>query len=171
MMFAIDLQSGEVAACKPERGGMRFERSSPIEAPPNSSPPGAHFGLLRWFKEYTNRLGSGYYHVMPLKPEEPTESLGICLCPPARPEATFRVTNGVEVSASPIYMPEHPQGWTYSIALRLVGSTEERGFAQCMLDERTWIIQEEGRDADRVNGKGVIGLFPILVDGGWILNR
>ena len=32
---------------------------------------------------------------------------------------------GVEVVASCIYMPEHPQGWTYAISLRLVSSAAQ----------------------------------------------
>ncbi|CAK0796695.1 unnamed protein product, partial [Prorocentrum cordatum] len=44
-------------------------------------------------------------------------------------------------------------------------------FETCQLSERHWEIQEEGREPDHVRGEGVIGLYPILADGGWILNR
>eukprot|EP00415_Alexandrium_ostenfeldii_P000033 UN0033 len=88
------------------------------------------------------------------------------------PELSRCVTQGVEVTASAVYIPEHPQnGWTYSIALRLVGTAEERGYKTCQLSVRDWYIQEDGHDPEHVRGDGVIGFFPILADGGWMLNR
>ena len=40
------------------------------------------------------------------------------------------------------------------------------------LVSRHWEIYEDGREeAERVDGDGVIGLFPILVDGGWLRNQ
>lgn len=132
-------------------------------------------GLLRWLEEYAERLDEGIYSVMPLRPAEATATLstkGICLFPVSGPELSCCVTKGVEVTASAVYMPEHPQnGWTYSIALRLVGTPEERGYKTCQLDVRDWYIQEDGSEPDHVRGEGVVGFFPILDDGGWWLNR
>lgn len=71
-----------------------------------------------------------------------------------------------------IYMPEHPQGWTYSITFRLVGTAAERGFKTCQLDTRMWEIQDDGgQRPEHVQGEGVVGFFPILTDGGWIKNQ
>jgi len=127
-------------------------------------------GLIRWFEEYADRLDKGYYTKRQLKPEIP-ESQGISLFPTLEPEMTRCVTRHVEVTASCIYMPEHPQGWTYSIAFKLLGTQAERGFKTCQLTVRHWEIQEVGQEVQHVDGEGVIGFFPILTDGGWICNR
>lgn len=130
-------------------------------------------GLLRWFEEYIRRLEEGVYVRQPLRPESPEQSRGLCLFPATGTELSRCVTRGVEVTASCVYMPEHQQqGWGYTIAFRLLGSKEERGFETCQLRTRTWIIQEDGRqEPEQITGEGVIGLFPILQDGGWICNR
>jgi len=130
-------------------------------------------GLLRWFEEYVRRLESGAYTAMPLQPERAPSTLGIRLFPSLAPELSSCVTQGVECTGSAIYMPEHQQGWTYSISFRLVGPASERGFQTCQLSRRVWIIEEEGAGGEpqRVQGEGVVGLFPILSDGGWELNK
>merc|ERR1712014_574943 len=98
-------------------------------------------------------------------------STGITLFPQAGPACTQATTRGVEVTASSLWMAENPrQGWTYSIRFRLVGTPEERGFETCQLHRRRWVIQEEGEDPEIVEGDGVIGLFPILNDAGWLAN-
>eukprot|EP00434_Breviolum_minutum_P042580 symbB.v1.2.037906.t1/scaffold5733.1/size24139/2 len=133
--------------------------------------PGSGDGFLRWFEEYARRLEKNYYAIDYLRPEEAPMQCGISLFPNMSPELTVCVTQGVEVRASSIYMPEHSAGWTYSIAIRLVGTKEERGFEKCQLVSRHWEIAEEGYEPERIDGDGVIGLFPILVDGGWLRNN
>eukprot|EP00927_Polykrikos_kofoidii_P086426 TRINITY_DN9682_c0_g1_i2.p1 TRINITY_DN9682_c0_g1~~TRINITY_DN9682_c0_g1_i2.p1 ORF type:complete len:567 (-),score=80.21 TRINITY_DN9682_c0_g1_i2:45-1670(-) len=128
-------------------------------------------GLLRWLEEYARRLERGTYTVLPLQPTDDSPTNGIVLFPEAGAEVASCITRGVEVVASCIYMPEHNAGWTYSIRFRLVGTAEERGFESCQLQTREWIIQEDGHQPEIVRGEGVIGFFPILVDGGWLLNR
>eukprot|EP00971_Amphidinium_carterae_P030761 605261-Amphidinium_carterae.1 len=40
------------------------------------------------------------------------------------------------------------------------------------MGRRMFWLEEDGRSApETVNGEGVIGFFPILTDGGWVLNR
>ena len=59
--------------------------------------------------------------------------------------------------------------WAYSSRLALAQhgepgylSAQERGFKQCQLVSRRWLI-EGGRDGpERVEGAGVVGLFPVL---------
>lgn len=166
-MITVDTGSGQVAilAPHPRARGYCFERA----APGNADSP--HSQLLRWFQTLSRRLDDDFYPVCPLNPALGRLNTGLCLLPQKEPEATCCVTRGVEVSASCVYMPEHAQGWTYSISLRLVGTAEERGFDQCQLSTRTWQIQEDGQQQEQVHGEGVIGFFPILVDGGWLLNR
>ncbi len=97
---------------------------------------------------------------------------GINLFPAQGPDMSRCVTRGVEVTASPIYMPEHQtRGWGYSLAFRLVGTAEERGFETCQLHKRVWTIEMDDEAPSEVEGDGVIGYFPILKDGGWICDR
>jgi len=127
-------------------------------------------GLARWFEMYVRRLEEGTYVRMPLVPEEANTTQGINLFPISGPKLGRSVTCGVEVTASCIYMPENPQGWTYSIALKLVGNPSEWGFDSCQLHTRTWSIQPEGEEVQTVHGEAVIGFKPILKEGGWLLN-
>eukprot|EP00930_Biecheleria_cincta_P055182 TRINITY_DN41531_c0_g1_i1.p1 TRINITY_DN41531_c0_g1~~TRINITY_DN41531_c0_g1_i1.p1 ORF type:complete len:532 (+),score=75.44 TRINITY_DN41531_c0_g1_i1:58-1653(+) len=126
--------------------------------------------LLRWFREYVQRVQNNMYQVMELNSTEGSATLGIRLFPCFEPQLSRCVTRGVECTGSPIYMAEHPQGWTYSISFRLVGTSAERGYQTCQLHQRIWKIAEDGREPQEIKGDGVIGLFPILTDEGWILN-
>mmetsp|Transcript_88684 Transcript_88684/g.246278 ORF Transcript_88684/g.246278 Transcript_88684/m.246278 type:complete len:553 (+) Transcript_88684:94-1752(+) len=155
--------------------GVHLLKQENIQLEATQKQPLAADGLLRWFEEFARRLGEGMYEVLPLRPDQVTathSTRGICLFPVSGPEVSRCVTRGVEISASCVYMPEHPQnGWTYSIAFRLVDSASERGYKTCQLHMRHWIIQEEGRDPEHVRGEGVVGFYPVLDDGGWLLNR
>jgi uncharacterized protein affecting Mg2+/Co2+ transport len=156
--FLVDIKDQTVWIFGATRGANN-ERASP-----------ANVGLLGWMQEYARRLEQGIHSMAALRPEDPADSLGISLMPAAGPLYSSCVTRGVEVTTAVVYMPEHPQGWTYRISLRLVEDEATRGYKTCQLTVRHWIIQEEGRDPEHVRGDGVIGLFPILADGGWILN-
>lgn len=136
-----------------------------------AAPPGEGAdGLLRWFSEFSKRFEEGTYVHRPMVNED-RDSWGICLFPATGAELSRCVTRGVEVTASCIYMPEHrAQGWGYSLAFKLLGTAEERGFQTCQLDTRIWNVELEGEERDTVRGDGVIGFFPILTDGGWICN-
>ena len=54
--------------------------------------------------------------------------------------------------------------------MQLVGTTEERGYETCQLYLRHWVITG-GPQTQHVNGEGVIGLFPILTEDGWLVNQ
>jgi uncharacterized protein affecting Mg2+/Co2+ transport len=83
----------------------------------------------------------------------------------------------VEVVASAVYAPQGGNrfGFIYCIRLRLLQpgeegyqTEEERGFATCQLQSRHWRIANDstGR-TDHVDGQGVIGMYPLLRDGGF----
>lgn len=137
---------------------------------PQLWPPEPADNFARWFEGYVRRLEDGIYSKMPLVCEQPHMTEGICLFPTGGPELTRCVTRGVEVTASCIYVPEHPQGWTYTLTFQLVADATERGFETCQLHTRRWEIQEDGQEMQTVEGEGVIGFKPILKDGGWMLN-
>ncbi|CAE8597564.1 unnamed protein product [Polarella glacialis] len=154
------------AALQPCVLGEPTSDGSPYEGEVASCP------LLRWLTEFVERLEAGVYCVKALRPEIGLPSLGINLFPQCGPSYSRAVTRGVEVCASAIYMAECPrQGWTYSIRFRLQGTAEERGFQTCQLQSRRWIIAEEGAEPEHVEGDGVIGLFPLLNDAGWVVNQ
>mmetsp|Transcript_43678 Transcript_43678/g.79695 ORF Transcript_43678/g.79695 Transcript_43678/m.79695 type:complete len:491 (+) Transcript_43678:60-1532(+) len=137
-----------------------------------AAPSNVENPFLAWVVEYVNRLESGVYTMRALRPERAPATIGICLFPTVGRGYSRCVTQGVEVVASSIYMPESPQGWTYSISFSLVGTAESRGYKTCQLKSRQWVIQDDSSSGpETVNGEGVIGFFPILTDGGWILNR
>mmetsp|Transcript_21925 Transcript_21925/g.30525 ORF Transcript_21925/g.30525 Transcript_21925/m.30525 type:complete len:591 (-) Transcript_21925:211-1983(-) len=99
------------------------------------------------------------------------------------PVASRAVTKGVEVVASAVFTPDlianNGIAYIYSIRIRLLSSTEEgymspakRGFDYCQLATRHWRIQNDDTgEVDRVDGDGVIGMYPILVEGGYWENR
>lgn len=124
-------------------------------------------GLLCWMEEYLRRLEQQIYQVAVPKPGALMG--GISLFPQGE-SVSLGCARGVEVTGSCVYMPEHPQGWCYSIALRLIDTSQDREFSRCQLKSRRWMIQEDGREPEFVEGEGVIGMFPILMDEGWLLN-
>eukprot|EP00930_Biecheleria_cincta_P033228 TRINITY_DN23007_c0_g1_i1.p1 TRINITY_DN23007_c0_g1~~TRINITY_DN23007_c0_g1_i1.p1 ORF type:complete len:515 (+),score=56.21 TRINITY_DN23007_c0_g1_i1:26-1570(+) len=124
-------------------------------------------GILCWMEEYIRRLEQQIYQVAVPGPGSPMS--GISLFPQGE-GMSLGCARGVEVTGSCVYMPEHPQGWCYSIALRLVDTSQDRGFSSCQLKSRRWMIQEDGREPEYVEGEGVVGMFPILMDEGWLLN-
>ena len=120
--------------------------------------------LVGWLEEYARRLETGIYREDLILPSR-FSSKGLSLFPKCGPLCCRAVTNQVEVCASSIYIG--PQiGWTYSVRLRLLPGPLQ----QCQLDSRAWAISVEGFPDEFVHGKGLIGKFPILVQGGWILN-
>jgi len=90
------------------------------------------------------------------------------------PAASRKVTNGIEVIASSIGAVEI-EVVVYSIRIRLLKSGEdgylspsERGFQTCQLRSRHWRIYDRlSGEVDRVSGEGVIGLYPLLFEGGY----
>jgi len=161
-IFLVDVTSGsvEISSSSP-----RLELAVPKRC--SSSPD----GLLQWFQEYVRRLEEGIYAPGELHPESGPITQGIRLFATCGPTFSSCVTRGVECTGSSIYMPGEQQGWTYSISFRLVGTAAERGFETCQLYKRKWKITEDGKAAREVEGEGVVGFFPILTDGGWLLNR
>eukprot|EP00929_Paragymnodinium_shiwhaense_P009467 TRINITY_DN11364_c0_g1_i2.p1 TRINITY_DN11364_c0_g1~~TRINITY_DN11364_c0_g1_i2.p1 ORF type:complete len:543 (+),score=70.33 TRINITY_DN11364_c0_g1_i2:91-1719(+) len=156
-----------------QRWMVRMADGSGVHLVKQTNLKGFDIGLLRWFREYARRLDTGFYESAQIMPEAGNQTLGISLYPrTAEGGQTRAVTRGVEVTASCIYTGSPQMGWTYSIALRLVGTPEERGFKTCQLAIRVWKIRDDAEPMAReVKGDGVVGFFPILTDGGWILHE
>ena len=150
--------------------------------------------LFHWLHEYLHRLESGVYQVQPLvltSPEKPLAKNAtrmISLFPvqetstKASPSpsngwnpslsdtcVTKSVTNGVEIVASPIFVPERSDGqgklfYSYSIRMRLLNNhcSRPRGYQQCQLTTRHWRLHDTLNNSEEVEGDGVIGYFPVL---------
>lgn len=79
------------------------------------------------------------------------------------------VTNGVEITASPVFIPEKSElnqtFWSYSIRMRLLKDHPSRpaGLTTCQLKSRHWQISEPIGEAQKmISGEGVIGQYPTL---------
>eukprot|EP00934_Nitzschia_sp_Nitz4_P003088 Nitzschia sp. Nitz4//scaffold70_size99833//57737//59408//NITZ4_004598-RA/size99833-snap-gene-0.147-mRNA-1//-1//CDS//3329557144//3078//frame0 len=145
--------------------------------------------ILIWMEEFAQRLDTGFYRpdlvgnnpvsirAITLFPQFPRDSDPI-MTSPDQPEIVSRaVTRGVEVIASAVYVPQAQRryGFIYCIRLRLLTADEpgylsesERGFKTCQLFTRQWWFSDSSSgQTNFVEGQGVIGLYPILLDGGF----
>ena len=147
--------------------------------------------VLNWFEEYARRLTNNIYRVGAIQgsyDSDPDSLKGINLYPwpclgengeedsITGPLVSRRVTKGIEVIASGVWVPQMSHiGFIYSIRMRLLEegqdgylSPQERGFTSAQLVSRHWKIYHKANDrTDLVNGDGVIGMVPILEDGGY----
>lgn len=147
--------------------------------------------LLLWLEEYARRLTTGEIGIGRLENDyTEDERRGIVLYPryiPGLVESSHqipivsrRVTHGIEVIASAVFVGHMgrfgEQSWfVYSIRIRLLCpddegyvSPEERGFLHCQLLARHWrITNHESGSTSEVDGRGVIGMFPVLREGGF----
>lgn len=151
----------------------------------NQSPKPDDF--LLWLEEYGRRLEIGEIGVgvMGCHPNDPASILlyprlprGATTITEGVQNVSRAVTRGVEVVASAVYAPQCMQqfGFIYSIRIRLLTPGEEgylspsdRGFFTCQLNTRHWSITNDATgETDRVDGPGVIGMYPVLLEGGYI---
>ncbi|GMI92973.1 SKP1/ASK-interacting protein 16 [Hibiscus trionum] len=128
-------------------------------------------GMLLWLEEHGRRLENG---IIKVREEENLRS--ISLFPELPPLCSTAVTNGVQVRASAVFIPEFAdlEGeadkylFAYSIRMSLLpegciinGTT----FSSCQLNRRHWIIRANEDIVSDVNGEAVIGKFPLLHRG------
>ena len=92
----------------------------------------------------------------------------------ALPIVSHAITNGIEVIASSHHDPLNKDYVSYSIRIKILGKNDEgylteteRGYKTCQLLSRHWIIvcDDNGRE-ETVDGEGVVGLHPLLYEGG-----
>jgi hypothetical protein len=133
----------------------------------DAAPPGS--GLIGWFETFAGRLSGGVFAAKPLIPSRGNLGNSLVQFPHSGPEMTVEVTRGVQCTASSITMGGD-EGWAYSIRLRLLGpehgwTAETRGFESCQLLSRRWQIFDKATGhTETVEGPGVIGFFPLLVE-------
>eukprot|EP00559_Dactyliosolen_fragilissimus_P009482 CAMPEP_0184862268 /NCGR_PEP_ID=MMETSP0580-20130426/6752_1 /TAXON_ID=1118495 /ORGANISM="Dactyliosolen fragilissimus" /LENGTH=482 /DNA_ID=CAMNT_0027360043 /DNA_START=198 /DNA_END=1646 /DNA_ORIENTATION=+ len=146
-----------------------------------------HESALLWFEELANRLTNRQFHVDVIYQKEVAIVQYPSLPSPGYagggtirgkvPITSRAVTRGVEVVASSVLAIEQMQSpFIYSIRIRLLVQGEqgylppsERGFDTCQLFSRHWRIRNHDDDSvDRVDGDGVIGMYPLLHEGGYV---
>lgn len=143
--------------------------------------------VLRWFEEYVHRLQTGMYRAERLyKPSDRT--FGISIFPQWGDDMSCCCTNGVEVKASVVFIPEDSTRtqrmrrrlginpmlymFAYQIEFRLLSEAKqrERGIAEpsttVQLKGRYWKIFNSDEHCKEVNGDAVVGHYPLLEAGG-----
>ena len=140
--------------------------------------------VIEWLDIYASRLEQGVYECDEIIPSRyaPFDTRSILLYPSIA-DSTGRtsraVTRGIEVVASGVDAIERPGNFIYSIRIRLLQPGEdgymtpsERGFTTCQLRSRHWIIsQGDGDEPEHVRGDGVVGMYPLLKEGGYDLHE
>ncbi|KAF3790096.1 F-box protein [Nymphaea thermarum] len=153
-----NLDSGEMMPCVP---------NELVQAVPNQQD-----ALLLWLEEYGRHLHKGMYRV---RKEQNIKR--ISLYPETSPLCTTAVTNGVQVRASAVFVPENSdlqsEGgkyfFSYSIRMRLISEgniLDGTCLTSCQLCSRHWIFRANGTIVSDISDKAVIGKYPLLyVDG------
>lgn len=127
--------------------------------------------MLLWLEEHIRRLESGM-----IKVREENKTRSINLFPEESTLCSTAVTNGVQVRASALFVPEYSDlqmesdkyFYTYSIRMSLVPEgciVNGMRFDSCQLYWRHWIIRENDNIVSDVNGEAVIGKYPLLYPG------
>ncbi|RVW91948.1 F-box protein SKIP16 [Vitis vinifera] len=119
--------------------------------------------MLLWLEEHVRRLQNG---IIKLRKEGMIRSIN--LFPEESPLCSTAVTNGVQVRASAVFIPEgcnlldesHKYLFAYSIRMRLLPEgciVNGTSFGSCQLNWRHWIIRANDHVVSDVNGEAVIG--------------
>ena len=132
-------------------------------------------GLL-WMEEYARRLRNRELGLGSVEVFGPLSQQVLSPFPSGQsPLASRKVTQGIEVVASSVGAIEI-MTVVYSIRIRILTEQEdgymkpdERGFETCQLSTRHWRLIDSNSDGgpDIVNGEGVVGLLPLLKEGGY----
>ncbi|KAA8531426.1 hypothetical protein F0562_006221 [Nyssa sinensis] len=127
--------------------------------------------MLLWLEEHGRRLENGI-----IKLREKGNIRSISLFPEELPLCSTAVTNGVQVRASAVFVPEMSDRlhdfdkycFAYSIRMSLLPEgciVNGMFFSSCQLYRRHWIIRANDVVVSDVNGEAVIGKYPLLCSG------
>ncbi|XP_010522171.1 PREDICTED: F-box protein SKIP16 [Tarenaya hassleriana] len=128
-------------------------------------------GMLLWLEEHVRRLQNG---TIKIREQENTKT--ISLFPEIPPLCSVAATNGVQVRASSVFIPEvadlqsETQKYWYAYTIRMSLLPEGcilNGIhhSSCQLHMRHWLIRANNAIIDDVNGEAVIGMYPFLRAG------
>ncbi|KAM7465275.1 hypothetical protein LguiB_012837 [Lonicera macranthoides] len=126
--------------------------------------------MLLWLEEHGRRLETGF-----IKLREENKFRSICQFPEQASLCSTAVTNGVQVRASALFVPEYSAiqheleiYFSYSIRMSLLPEgciVNGMPFGTCQLYWRRWLIRANDDVLSDVNGEAVIGKFPLLRPG------
>ncbi|KAJ1626988.1 hypothetical protein T492DRAFT_1028933 [Pavlovales sp. CCMP2436] len=120
--------------------------------------------LGAWFCEHARRVEDGTHRIgHVLGPESPAEGIMLFPCRVDGEFCSREVTQGIEVVASAVYCPEHPQTFCYSLRFLM---HPDAPHASAQLVRRRWLISDGSEEPRHVVGDGVVGMFPVLRRGG-----
>ncbi|CAL0329191.1 unnamed protein product [Lupinus luteus] len=127
--------------------------------------------MLLWLEEHGRRLQHGFTKLI-----EERNTRSINLFPQQPPLCSMAVTNGVQVHASALLIPElvdlqdDVEKYLFAYSIRM--SLEPQGcvingmpFSSCQLHWRHWVIRANESVVSDVNGEAVIGMYPLLCPG------
>ncbi|ONK77279.1 uncharacterized protein A4U43_C02F4910 [Asparagus officinalis] len=125
--------------------------------------------LLLWLEEHCRRLQGGMIKTRMLH-----KMRTISLYPEAPPACSVAVTNGVQVRASAVFVPEmsdlnggeEKYYYSYSVRLSLLPDgciLDGTYYSSCQLYSRHWIIRSKDVVVSDVSGEAVIGEYPLLL--------
>ncbi|CAL5211591.1 unnamed protein product [Lathyrus oleraceus] len=127
--------------------------------------------MLLWLEEHGRRLQRGFIKLIE---EENVRSIN--LFPEESPLCSTAVTNGVQVRASALVIPElvdlqdDREKYLFSYSIRL--SLQPQGcvingmtYRSCQLYWRHWIIHANDVVVSDIDGEAVIGMYPLLRPG------
>ncbi|KAM7489994.1 hypothetical protein LguiB_027478 [Lonicera macranthoides] len=126
--------------------------------------------MLLWLEEHGRRLETGF-----IKLREENKFRSICQFPEQAYLCSTAVTNGVQVRALALFVPEYSAiqheleiYFSYSIRMSLLPEgciVNGMSFGTCQLYWRRWLIRANDDVLSDVNGEAVIGKFPLLRPG------
>lgn len=127
--------------------------------------------MLLWLEEHGRRLQRGFIKLL-----EEGNAKSISLFPEESPLCSTAVTNGVQIRASALLVPEgvdlqdNREKYLFSYSIRM--SLQPQGcvingmsHSSCQLYWRHWIIRANDAVVSDVNGEAVIGMYPLLRPG------
>lgn len=127
--------------------------------------------MLLWLEEHGHRLENG---VIRVREEKNVRSIN--LFPEIPPLCSTAVTNGVQVRASAVFVPElanlqdEAEKYTFAYSIRMSLLPEGciingMNFSSCQLNSRHWIVHANEAIVSTVNAEAVIGKYPLLHPG------
>jgi uncharacterized protein affecting Mg2+/Co2+ transport len=188
-MFCVDLLTGKLELHYDTNFVRPAITAAALDEQSKGTPIG-HDAVLLWLEEYSDRVSTGRVRVDHIGDPADDAPRAIMQYPQlpiaASPvvtdgiQAVSRVvTRGVEVVASSVYLPQTGEdsnlGFIYNIRIRLLTpenedfvSAADRGFETCQLLSRHWrIANHDIQRVEQVDGEGVIGMYPLLREGGY----
>ncbi|KAF5207243.1 F-box protein skip16 [Thalictrum thalictroides] len=124
--------------------------------------------MLLWLEEHARRLETGIIHL-----RHQGKIPRINLFPQEAPFCSTAVTNGVQIRASAVFVPElsnlqeESEKYWFSYSIRMSLLSEEHiasgtPLTSCQLYWRHWIIRANDFVVSDVDGEAVIGKYPLL---------